>query len=341
MSDLRHDPIQRRWVIIATERGQRPSEFKTPPEEKKGGFCPFCPGNEHTTPPEILAHRHGTAANATGWDIRVVPNKFPALRIEGDPDRTGVGLYDRMNGIGAHEVVIESPSHTDCFPDFTVEHIDRILSVYQARLRDLQGDQRFRYLLVFKNHGAIAGASLAHPHTQIIATPITPRTVSIELQSMKDHFMVKERCLVCDIIHQELDMGVRLVSATEDFVVVAPYASRFPFELFIAPRRHAHSFLACDGGMRRNLAAVMKDTFTRLKASLNDPPFNFVFHIAPSVSLQPHRAGYWQTLQFDFHWHIEIIPRLTRMAGFEWGTGFYINPTPPEEAAKYLREVEV
>jgi len=341
MSDLRHDPIQRRWVIIAAERGQRPSEFKLAPEEKKGGFCPFCYGNEHTTPPEIFALRQEGARDTSGWGVRVVPNKFPALRIEGGLNRTGVGLYDRMNGIGAHEVVIESPSHTDCFPDFAADHIDRILSVYQARLNDLNGDQRFRYLLVFKNHGSIAGASLTHPHTQIIATPITPRTVAVELQSMKDHYMFKERCLVCDIIAQELDAGVRVVSATEDFVVIAPYASRFPFELFIAPRRHAHDFLTCEGGMRQGLAATLKDTFTRLRASLNDPPYNFVFHIAPSIGNQPHRPGYWQTLAYDFHWHIEIIPRLTKMAGFEWGTGFYINPTSPEEAAKYLREVEI
>ena len=218
-----------------------------------------------------------------------------------------------------------------------MEHIERLLLTYQARVRDLAGDQRFRYILIFKNHGAAAGASLSHPHTQLIATPVTPRTVAIELDSMKEHYLAKERCLVCDILREEIERGERVVTAGEDFVTLAPYASRFPFELFIAPRRHAHNFLACEGPMLRSLARTLKDTFTRLRASLNDPPYNFVFHIAPSVALQPQRPGYWQTLPWDFHWHIEIIPRLTRMAGFEWGSGFYINPTSPEDAAKYLR----
>ena len=341
MSDLRHDPIQKRWIIIAPERGRRPLEFLPPQAEKREVFCPFCPTHEATTPPEIFALRDTTWPNQPGWTVRVVPNKFPALRIEGELDRTGVGIYDRMAGIGAHEVIIESPDHDRTFPDHPVEHIERILRTYQARVRDLAGDQRFRYILLFKNHGAPAGASLSHPHSQLIATPVTPRTVAIELDSMKEHYLTKERCLVCDILREETERGERVVASGEDFVTLAPYASRFPFELFIAPRRHAHDFLACEGPTLRSLARTLKDAFARLRASLNDPPYNFVFHIAPSVALQPQRPGYWQTLPWDFHWHIEIIPRLTRMAGFEWGSGFYINPTSPEDAAKYLREVEI
>ncbi len=341
MSELRHDPIQKRWVIIATERSQRPKGFTTQEEEKSTGFCPFCENNEQFTPPEIFSIRRNGGINEPGWEVRVVPNKFPALRIEGDLGRKGYGVYDIMNGIGAHEVVIESPHHKNTFPDFTVEHIVKVLTAYQVRLRDLTNDLRFRYILVFKNHGLRAGASLPHPHTQIIATPITPRTVAIELQSLKEHFLVKERCLICDILRDEMEKGERIVSLTQDFVVIAPYASRFPFELFIAPRNHSHDFLSCEGFLKESLAITLKDTFSRLKLALSDPPYNFVFHIAPNIKGQPIRPGYWQTLAYDFHWHIEIIPRLTRMAGFEWGTGFYINPTPPEDAAKFLRKVEI
>lgn len=341
MSELRHDPIQRRWVIIATERSQRPQEFKIQEPERSGSFCPFCEGNEHYTPPEIFSIRERGRKDEPGWDVRVVPNKFPALRIEGELGRKGYGVYDVMNGIGAHEVIIESPNHFNTFPDFSVEHIVKILTAYQARLKDLMNDVRFRYLLIFKNHGAQAGASLPHPHTQIIATPITPRTVAIELQSLREHYMVKERCLICDIIKDEMERGERIVSLTQDFVVIAPFASRFPFELFIAPRKHSHDFLSCEGSLKESLAITLKDTFIRLKKALADPPYNFVFHNAPNIKGKPIRPGYWQTLEYDFHWHIEVIPRLTRMAGFEWGTGFYINPTPPEEAAKFLRKVEI
>jgi len=341
MSELRHDPIQKRWVIIATERSQRPQEFKVQEPERGGKFCPFCSGNEQYTPPEIFSIRESGNKNEPGWNVRVVPNKFPALRIEGDLGRKGYGVYDLMNGIGAHEVIIESPHHSNTFPDFSVEHIVKILTAYQMRLKDLMNDIRFRYILVFKNHGAQAGASLPHPHTQIIATPITPRTVAIELASLKDHYLLKERCLICDILRDEMEKGERIVSLTQDFVVLAPFASRFPFELFIAPRNHSYDFLSCEGSLKESLAVTLKDTFSRLKKALSDPPYNFVFHIAPNVTGKPSRPGYWQTLQYDFHWHIEVIPRLTKMAGFEWGTGFYINPTPPEDAAKFLRKVEV
>jgi UDPglucose--hexose-1-phosphate uridylyltransferase len=304
-------------------------------------FCPFCPLHEATTPPEIWAQREGTWPNTPGWKVRVVPNKFPALRIEGELDRTGVGVYDRMAGIGAHEVIIEGPAHDVHFADHPPEHLELILRTYQSRVRDLSGDPRFRYILLFKNHGAAAGASLRHPHSQLIATPVTPRTVAIELESMREHYVAKERCLVCDILREELGRGDRVVAADDEFVTLAPYASRFPYELFITPRRHAHDFLVCDGPLLASLARTLKGAFTRLRTALSDPPFNFVFHIAPSVALQPQRPGYWQTLPWDFHWHIEIIPRLTRMAGFEWGTGFYINPTAPEEAAGHLRAVAV
>jgi UDPglucose--hexose-1-phosphate uridylyltransferase len=342
MPELRHDPIQKRWVIIASERSLRPDDFPRIEEPAPGGFCPFCEGNEGKTPPEIAAFRpNGSAPNQPGWQVRVVPNKFPALRIEGELDRKGFGVFDRMNGVGAHEVIIETPIHDLGMADAPVEHTAQVIRMYRERLVDLLRDPRFKYVLIFKNHGPAAGASLAHPHTQLIATPVTPLTLSGELTSAKEHYQVKERCLFCDIVEQELDAGERVVRASAEFVAFAPFAARFPFEILLAPRHHSHSFAEISDSSIYELAEALKEVLLRMKKCLNDPPYNFLIHTIPNVTAAPARTAYWDTIEVDFHWHIEIIPRLTRIAGFEWGTGFYINPTAPEEAAKYLRETEL
>ncbi len=341
MPELRHDPIQKRWVIIASERGRRPDDFPRQPEYPPGGFCPFCEGNESKTPPEILALRNGSGPNQPGWQVRVVPNKFPALRIEGDLDRKGFGIHDRMNGIGAHEVIIETPKHELMFADMPLEQIGRVIWTYRERLVDLMRDRRFKYILVFKNHGAAAGASLSHSHSQIIATPVTPLTLAGELASAKEHYQDKERCLFCDVIQQELESEERIVIANQHVVALTPFASRFPFEIFLAPRFHHHSFAEINDAMVYHLAVALKEVLQRIKRCLNDPPYNFLIHTIPNTRAGVKRTSYWDTIEFDYHWHIEIMPRLTGIAGFEWGTGFYINPTAPEEAAKYLREVEI
>ncbi|NOZ02069.1 MAG: galactose-1-phosphate uridylyltransferase [Deltaproteobacteria bacterium] len=342
MPELRHDPIQKRWVIVATERARRPSDFKIERDNKGNGNCPFCFGHEGTTPPEIRAFRDpSTEPNTEGWKVRVVPNKFPALRIEGDAERAARGQYDRMNGIGAHEVIIETPHHDKDLADLPVEDVALVLQMYRERLLDLQNDPRFRYILVFRNRGSSAGASLSHPHSQLIATPITPRTVAIELESARDHFSLKERCIFCDIIAQELEQHSRVVAADEDFVSWCPYASRFPFEVTLAPRVHSHDFGTMDNEMTMKMARHLREVLRRIKHSLDDPPYNYMLHTAPAYHLKPRRPGYWATIEVDWHWHLEILPRLTKTAGFEWGTGFYINPTPPEDAARFLREVQI
>ena len=342
MPELRCDPIQKCWVIIASERGRRPDDFPIKNEPPPEGFCPFCEGNEGKTPPEIAAVRaNGSGPNQPGWQVRVVPNKFPALRIEGNMDRKGIGVYDRMNGVGAHEVIIETPQHNLNLADARVEHIEHVIRMYRQRLVDLLRDHRFKYILIFRNYGAAAGALLSHPHTQIIASPVMPPTLAGELTSAKQYYMQKERCLFCDVIQQEIESGERIVVATEEFVALTPFASRFPFEIFIAPRSHHHRFAEISDPMIRRLAAVLKEVLLRSKKCLNDPAYNFLIHTSPNVKTRPWRSDYWDTIEVDFHWHIEFMPRLTRIAGFEWGTGFYINPTAPEEAAKYLRDVEL
>jgi UDPglucose--hexose-1-phosphate uridylyltransferase len=343
MSELRHDPIHKQWVVIAIERSRRPHDFKpaTPAAHAGREGCPFCPGREDKTPPEIFAVRnHGTTPNTPGWQVRVFANKFPALAIEGSADRRPYGPYDVMNGIGAHEVIVETPDHDKHFADLSVDQITRILRAYHERLIDLQRDARFKYILVFKNHGEMAGATLAHPHSQVIATPVTPKIVHTELNSSLTHFRVKERCLFCDIIREELREGTRIVQADDHFVTLSPFAARFPFEQWILPRNHQFSFEMLNETQLERLARVLKEVLMRLKIGLSDPPYNFVLHSAPNTR-GPRRSQFWDSIENDFHWHIELIPRLTKVAGFEWGTGYYINSTPPEDAARYLRDVDL
>ena len=332
MPELRKDPISGRWVIIATERGKRPSDFGKEIDLKKGGFCPFCYGNEDKTPPEVLSYREpGTAQNSPGWWTRVVPNKFPALQIEGELNRQGEGMYDRMNGVGAHEVVIETPDHNGNLSLIEDKYVQETIWAFRDRYIDLKKDSRFKYIIIFKNHGSAAGASLEHTHSQIIANPIIPKRAMEELDGARKYYEYKERCVFCDIIRQERSMPSRVIIEKDEFISFCPFASRFPFEACIIPKKHSSSIETLKKSDVVEFAGVLKTTLGKMRIALNDPPYNFVVHCAPCDT--PDIPSY--------HWHVEIMPKLTKVAGFEWGTGFYINPTPPEEAAKYLRETVV
>jgi UDPglucose--hexose-1-phosphate uridylyltransferase len=327
--DLRKDPVVGRWVIISTERARRPSDFKTEAVVPRGGDCVFCPGNESKTPPEILVGRGpDSAVNGPGWSYRVVANKFPALRIEGDLEPTGEGLYDRMNGVGAHEVVIEAPDHRATLASLSPDAVADVLLAYRERVVDLKKDPRFEYVLVFKNHGEAAGASLEHPHSQLIATPIIPIMVMEELTGSAQYFEIKERCVWCDIVRQERRTRSRIVLEANGFVALAPFAPRFPFETWILPTRHRSAFEETGVDELRGLADVLGEFLRRMERVLKFPPFNYMLHTAPL------REGPLD----HFHWHLEIIPKLTQVAGYEWGSGFFINPVPPEAAAAALRE---
>lgn len=329
MPELRKDPIIGRWVIISTDRAKRPADFVREQVVPKGGrFCPFCPGNESKTPPEVLAYRSSGDSNQAGWTLRVVPNKFPALRVEGDLDRQGDGIYDKMTGVGAHEVLIETPDHMLSLSEVEEKRVEDLFWAFRDRIVDLKKDSRLRYVLCFKNHGEAAGATLEHAHSQLIALPIVPRRVQSELDGSKKYFDYKERCVYCDIVRQEITSGARVVVESDHFLAISPYAPRFPFETWIVPRLHQSHFESITPPQVENLASVLKNTLRRLDKTLERPPYNFVVHSAP---LQDGAMAH-------YHWHIEIIPKLTRVAGFEWGSGFYINPTPPEESAKFLRE---
>lgn len=332
MPELRKDPIIGRWVIISTERGKRPSDFARVKEEKKGGFCPFCWGNEDKTPPEIYAIRpDNSPANSPGWTLRVVPNKYPALRIEGQLNRRGEGIYDLMNGVGAHEVIIETPEHEKSLGDLEIPAIHQVFKIYRDRTLDLKKDIRLKYTMIFKNHGAEAGASLEHTHSQLISTPIIPKRVVEEMAGSEEYYNFKERCIYCDIIRQELKDDIRVVVDEEKFLAIEPFAPRFPFETWILPKEHSSHFELSSDDTLMHLAITMKAVLQKINLALQGPPYNFVLHTSP-MQEGPKEA---------FHWHIEFMPKLTKIAGFEWGTGFYINPTSPEDAARYLKEIIV
>lgn len=326
MPELRKDPVVGRWVIIATERARRPSDFAPEPSRLKGAQgCVFCPGSETQTPPEILAFRPG---GRDAWTLRVVANKFPALRIEGELNPTGEGIYDRMDGVGAHEVIIETPDHFANLGTLPVGAVADVLFAYRERLLDLRKDPRFEYILIFKNQGEAAGASLEHPHSQLIATPILPELVIEELEGAARYYRLKERCAWCDVVRQEQRDGKRLILEEDGFVALAPFAPRFPFETWVLPVAHRATLESTDPDELEALARLLRKLVGRFNRVLRDPPYNYAIHTAPLRATELDH----------FHWHLEFMPKLTRVAGFEWGTGFFINPTPPEDAARFLRE---
>jgi UDPglucose--hexose-1-phosphate uridylyltransferase len=236
-----------------------------------------------------------------------------------------------MNGIGAHEVVIETSQHQTTLAQLPQKAIEDVLWAYRDRMLDLKNDKRFRYVLIFKNHGEAAGASVEHPHSQLIALPIVPRRVREEVDNCWHYYDEKERCIFCDIIRQERDTGERVIGENDHFITLAPYAPRFPFEMWLLPKVHSSAYENNQSTMYSALANMLKDTLMRMDAVLDRPPFNFMIHTSP--------IG--EEINDHYHWHIEIIPKLTKVAGFEWGTGFYINPTPPEESARFLREAQI
>ena len=333
MPELRKDPIVGRWVIIAHERAKRPHDFKGEAQHQGDpGLCPFCEGQEDKTPPEILAYRErGTRADGPGWRIRVVPNRFPALKVEGHLNKRGDGIYDMMAGVGAHEVIIESPRHVVSMAALSEDNIREVLWVYRDRLVDLKRDSRLVHGMLFKNVGAAGGASLEHTHSQLIVTPTVPITVWEEMTGGLEFFNYRGRCIFCDMVQQELATEKRVVVDTPHFTAFCPYASRFPFETWVVPKQHSSHYENIPKPGVDDLGGVLRLVLNKLELALDSPAYNYIVHTAPfDLQELPH-----------YHWHVEIIPRLAKVAGFEWGSGFYINPVPPEDAAAFLREVEV
>lgn len=331
MSELRFDMATNDWVVFAPSRALRPKDLRKEPRTeptKVIGACPFCPGHEAFTPPEIYSVR----SQPSSWKVRVFANKFPALRIEETPERfEDAHGFSSMGGCGAHEVIVESPEHDTFLAQHPVEQVELVLATLQLRYRDLMRDKRFQTVILFKNHGLGAGTSLVHPHWQLIATPVVPRLLRVQHAEADEFFDRYGTCLFCAMLQRELAAQTRIVCENQDFVAFMPYASHVPFEIWIMPRRQQPSFLFVDAKRLRALAEILKTSLLKLHTGLDNPDYNLTIDDVP-------RGG--EDKEY-FRWHMRILPRLSTPAGFELGSGMSINTVLPEEAAAFLREVPV
>lgn len=314
------------WVVITTDNPKGPSDYLSfkPPYQRleEREVCPFCPGNEEMTPKETFSlSRDG------GWSIRVVPNKFPFFHIEGDFNRRPEGMYDVMEAIGAHEIVVEAPEHHQNLATMEPDQIEKILIAYRERLIDLEKDRRFQQFLILKNYPGIFNR---HPHSHLMAGPVIPRRIDEEIWGTLDYYQRKERCIFCDLIKEEISAKKRVILETVHFLIFSPFASRYPFETWIIPKSHCPDFHHITEEEIRDLSAGIQSLFGCFYKLLSDPPYSFAFHTSP-VQSRFHRP--------EYHWHIETRLRIGLREGFEWGTGFFVNPTPPEHAAAFLRGV--
>jgi UDPglucose--hexose-1-phosphate uridylyltransferase len=332
--EFRRDPVTGRWVVIAPERSRRPIGLEgAEPRHRANGErqpCPFCPGQEHETTDEVLAIRApGSKPDGPGWRLRVVPNKFPAVRPLADgrePHKDGV-LFDRFPGFGRHEVVIETPDHLASPTRLPDDQFRDVLLAYRDRLLALAADRYLHYATVFKNVGAEAGASLGHSHSQILATPVVPDAIRTELGGADDYYTTHRRCVFCDIVASDLADGRRVIAESPHFVAISPFAARFGHEMWVLPKSHASRYESITPDAALELAGLMKRVLRALDVVLAEPAYNWFLHTAPLRSAElPY-----------YHWHFEIIPRTARTAGFEWGAGCFINAVPPETAAAQLR----
>jgi UDPglucose--hexose-1-phosphate uridylyltransferase len=328
--DLRKDPLLDRWVIIAPQRAGRPNEFRVASCARTAKSCPFCAGHEHDTPPALATYPEvGSAGRGVGWQVRVVPNRYAALHSESVLGRSCGGLFESLGGYGEHEVIIESPDHVVSLTDLSDEQAFLTFLCYRDRLRHWRGVPNLASGFAFKNVGPAAGASLEHTHSQLIVMPVVPLTLQSELSGSDRFFRKHRQCAFCAVIDEELERDVRIVCRTDNFVAFCPFASRFPYEMWIVPAQHASHFEEIETAWIRELAQLAVDVIGRMEAVLGRPDYNYLIHSAPfDTSAVDH-----------YHWHIEIFPRTTTTAGFEWGTGFHINPVPPEDAVSRLRAV--
>lgn len=336
MPQLRKDPVTGTWVVIAEERARRPSDFNHERVlDNSAATCPFCPGREDQTPREVFALRDHGEANASGWDVRVVPNKFPALSPEGGLDSQHQGIYQSMNGVGVHEVIVDSPDHVQTLADLPEVHVQKVIQTYVARLKTAYENEQCVYAQLFKNDGKEAGASLAHPHTQLVGLPLLPSRIERELSNASAFFSDQGQSVFEMMLNETLEDEQRLVMVNDHFIAFAPFASRFPYEVHLMPRFGASDFSKLDASKWNPLGQILKSVLRRLKVLLNNPPFNFFLHTAPNANALKLDDG----VRSAFRWHIEITPRLSMTAGFEWGSGTFINPTPPELTASLLRNL--
>ncbi|MBI3398347.1 MAG: galactose-1-phosphate uridylyltransferase [Deltaproteobacteria bacterium] len=329
MSELRLNLITREWVVIATERAKRPEDFKTPVSRKAVPpyleTCPFCPGNEAKTPGELIR-----IGGENGWKVRVVPNKFSAVSISGTKERKNDGIRRTVSGVGVHEVIVETPLHNMNPALLSLEQIENIVKIYKNRFLEAYLDPRVEHVIIFKNHGEGAGTSLEHPHSQLIGTPITPIQFRDRLEAAAHFFDDTGECLMCMLAKKEREEGVRIVIETEHFLTFVPYAALSPFHTWIFPKRHSASYGDIADAEIKDLALSLKGILSKLYHGLANPDYNFVIR-----SNKPKDCD----MEY-FHWYVSIIPRVSKAAGFELGSGMYVNTGLPEESAEFLRKAK-
>jgi UDPglucose--hexose-1-phosphate uridylyltransferase len=330
MPELRYNVITREWVVIATERAKRPDQFVRKEEKKRlpehDPKCPFCPGNEAMTPPETYV-----VPDTKSWRVRVTPNKFAALSYEGERKRIVKGIRRTVTGVGIHEVIVETPAHNKTTALLSDHEVELIVQTYLNRFKFASSDPRIEQVTIFKNHGEAAGTSLEHPHSQMIAIPVITSQIRERLSHALGHFDEYGECIYCRVLGQELEEGVRLVLETEHFVAFIQFATLTPFSMLIMPRRHMACFVEMRDAEAADLARILRRSLAKLYHGLADPDFNYVVRTAPTE---------YSGVKY-YHWYVSIIPRLTRMAGFELGSGMFINASLPEENASFLRDVKV
>jgi len=337
-NELRKDYLLNRWVVIAVERKRRPTDFVRKVKEEKGGLCPFCPGNEHMTPPAVLVYvpfnegvkkeRDQNGFRHKNWLIRCVPNLYPAFTPLGEEKEVRIRESTVLaEAVGHHEVLTESPRHDEHPGVARIPQLIHVINAYLDRLNELSAKTYVKYVSIFRNHGLEAGASLSHVHTQLISTPFVPRTVSEELGTSRSYWIKNKRCVFCEILTKE-KKGPRFIWENDSFIAFAPWASIHPFEFWVFPKSHQSTLQDMSRAEIGDLAVALRVCLGGLKSLLNDPPYNFGFHIAPNRKKSDH-----------YHWHLEVYPKLTTWAGFEKSTGMFINVVPPEDAAENLREV--
>jgi len=330
MADLRLDPTTGNWIIV----GKIGSENENPYQHEE---CPFCPGKEELNPPSIT-----TINDSQGnWLVRVFPDKIPVFAIEEELGSEGDGVYDKMHTFGTHEIIVESPKHGVTLSSLDLNEITQVTSVYHSRISDLKNDRRLRYILFFKNQGAAAGSPVDHVHSHLIATPVIPQRIDLELKSARKHYNFKERCLFCDIIRQETEQGLRIVERNEEFVALCPFAPRFPYETWILPLKHFSSFqnhLSSQDSLV-SFAALLRTTLQRVEVFT--PAYHVVLHISPNEKSPFLASEDWNFLSHGFHWHMEILPRISNIARFKREEEFFTNPLTPEEAAQQLKAIKV
>lgn len=330
MPELRQNIITRHWVIIATERASRPDDFSR--KEQRAALpshvptCPFCPGNEEKTPAETLR-----LPNQGTWRVRVFPNRFPALAPTGEIVRRHAGIKRSISGVGIHEVVVETPEHNQTLALMSDGEVERVVEAYLQRHTAALSQPTVEHVTIFKNHGAAAGSSLEHPHSQLIATPIIPSEVRERLENALQFYDDNGQCIFCFTLEQEALEGVRVVEENPHFIAFVPYAALSPYHLWIFPKRHCASFGCIGEAEKSALAQILRRVLARLDKGLNNPNYNFVIRSAPKES---------ETVRY-YHWYIAVVPRVSQAAGFELGSGMFINAALPEESARFLREMKV